>query len=82
MKLFGRIAPNIEEVRADTLKVGQRLAGGRFQEFDMSNVAHAGEEIMGVNPGDDGLIYVVGETAPQYAWTLEPGDIVMIEKEA
>jgi hypothetical protein len=81
VKLLGRVAPNVEEVRADAVKVGDRLAAGRFQEFSMSNVHRGGEDVTAVDHAD-GLIYIVGHQEPGYAWTLAPEDTVMIEKES
>lgn len=82
MKLLGRLSPNVVEVAAEEVREGQRLAAGRYQPFSLANVDASGEIVLEAGPGDDGLIYIVGCAAPDYAWTLEPQDAVMIEKES
>lgn len=81
MKLLGRLHPSIEEVFADEVRPGLRLAAGRYQAFSMSNVDSAGEVVVEVDHAADGLIYIVGCAAPGFCWTLEPTEPVMIEKE-
>jgi len=83
MKLLGRLAPHIQEVRADEVEEGARLAAGRYQPYSMCNVDAAGEIAISVeyDPADR-LVYIVGCAEPGYAWTLDPADPVMIEKEA
>lgn len=79
MKLLGKINPQVEEVRADAVLVGERPAAGAFQTFSMAN-ARANEQVIEVD-SDGGLIYIVGESAPEFAWTLAPHETVMIVKE-
>jgi len=79
MKVFGKLVPEIEERRADEVNVGDRLAGGAYQRASMGN-ARAGEVVLDVRH-DGGLIYIVGDRAPGYAWTLAPEETVMIAKE-
>lgn len=78
-KLLGKINPRVEEVRADEVKEGDRMASGAFQQFALSN-ARAGEEVMEVSISED-RVYIVGASAPGTAWTLFPEETVMIEKE-
>lgn len=82
MRLLGRLAPHIQEVRADEVQEGARLAAGRYQALSMGNVDSAGEVAISVDYDQaDRLVYIVGCAAPGYAWTLDPADPVMIEKE-
>jgi hypothetical protein len=80
VKLLGKINPRVEEVRADEVRQGDQLASGAFQSFAMSN-AHVGERVLEVSAEDD-LVYVVGESAPDFAWTLTPDESVAIVKES
>lgn len=79
MKLLGKINPRVEEVRADEVRQGDQLAASAFQPFAMAN-AHVGERVLKVD-AEDGLVYIVGASAPSFAWTLTPNEAVMIVKE-
>lgn len=79
MRLLGKLAPGVEERRADEVQVDDCLAGGAYQRSGMSN-ARAGERVLEVTE-DGGLVYIVGDRAPGYAWTLTSDETVMIEKE-
>jgi hypothetical protein len=78
--MLGKINPRVEEVRADEVRQGDVLASGAFQPFAMAN-AHSGEQVLEVS-AKSGLVYVVGASAPDYAWTLAPDEAVMIVKES
>ena len=79
MRLFGRLAPGVREVRADEVQVDDKLAAGRFQELAMGN-AKAGELVVEVVT-EGGLVYITGDRAPGYSWTLAPEETVMLERE-
>lgn len=80
MKLFGHIAPHLAAVRADLVRVGDRLGAGVYQPFSLANVHRNGETVTEVEI-DQGLVYIVGDGNSNAAWPLEPHEVVMIEKE-
>lgn len=81
MKWLGRLAPDVEEYRAEQVKVGWRLAAGKYQAPALMNVSFSGEIVLAMDDDEgNGLVYIVGCAAPGYAWTLYPHETVMIEK--
>lgn len=77
MGLFSSV--DLVSKRADEVQVGDHLASGLHQSFALGN-AKSGELVMKVET-EGGLVYIMGDRAPGYAWTCSPEEIVMIEKE-
>ena len=59
--------------------MGDKLAAGKFQEFVLGN-AKAGELVVEAT-AEDGLVYITGDRAPGYSWTLAPEETILLEKE-
>jgi hypothetical protein len=79
VKLLGRLAPWIEEVRADALTADDTLAAGRYQPYELGEVDPAGEHVLKVDRDED-LIYVWSCGAPDDTFSLAPDQVVMVDR--
>jgi hypothetical protein len=68
-------------LRADEIKVGMTLAGGKDQYDLLTHVHNRGETVTKVDTDQAGYVYVQGDL-PGWAWTLPPDYYVYVKPAA